>query len=233
MEIILLPITANLHKNGRRWFTLIQLYLLNLVLYDNGAAINAISAQISKTLAVIVMTRKLFTLLIIITIFCSCNRQKVSVLTEDEVYSIINQIIKDDNLPILNVCSRFHQIPIKGDYLSEFTDQDLNFIIESKKSFSGIKIRPNQLKWFNKSENTQKFVSVDTVCNEGTNYNISFPLISSDRRKVLIEFEKDCNCPFGGQGGKTLYIKKNGKWVNTKSFDHWISFNFGKKNNYS
>jgi hypothetical protein len=27
----------------------------------------------------------------------------------------------------------------------------------------------------------------------------------------------------GGQGGQDLYEKKNGHWVKTKGFDHWVS----------
>ncbi|TPG31350.1 hypothetical protein EAH81_26860 [Flavobacterium pectinovorum] len=144
-------------------------------------------------------------------------------LTENEVYTIINEIIVDDSLPIYQACWKFKNIQLTEKYKKEFTEEDLNFIEDQNEIFKNLKIKPNQLKWYKRRQKEFEFTTVDTICDQGILYHISFPIISADRKKVLIEFQEDCNCLLGGQGGKDLYEKKNGHWIRTKSFDQWIS----------
>ena len=108
---------------------------------------------------------------------------------------------------------------------NEFTKEDIDFIERQKSLFKNTTIKSDKLKWLHRRKNTFVSTTIDTVCNEGILYHISFPIISVDRQKVIIEFQEDCNCMLGGQGGKDLYEKKNGHWVRTKGFDHWISEN--------
>lgn len=146
-------------------------------------------------------------------------------LTEDEVYAIINEIIADDSLYVNRVCWKFQEISLTPEIKKEFTEQDLKFIGRQNDLFKNSTIKPDKLKWFHRRTKALVNTTIDTVCNQGILYHISFPLISVDRQKVVIEFQEDCNCMLGGQGGKDLYEKKNGHWVRTKGFDHWISDN--------
>ncbi|MBC8052388.1 MAG: hypothetical protein H7Y13_04945 [Sphingobacteriaceae bacterium] len=160
--------------------------------------------------------------------FGSCN--STPDLKEDEVYTIINEIIADDSLQVDRACWKFVDIPLTTEYEKEFTKQDIEFVSRQKDQFKNITIKPNKLKWYRRRNKAFVNTTIDTVCNQGILYHISFPLISADRKKVIIEFKEDCNCMLGGQGGKDLYEKKNGAWVRTKGFDHWISDNTTLRN---
>lgn len=169
-------------------------------------------------------TQQLIIISALTTLFLSsCNWTPN--LTKDEVYTIVNEIIADDSLYIDRACWKFGNIKLTPEIKKEFNEQDLKFIERQKDLFKNSKINPNKLKWFHKRNNSLAYTTIDTICNEGILYHISFPLISVNRQKVIIEFREDCNCMLGGQGGKDLYEKKNGHWVRTKGFDHWISDN--------
>ena len=146
-------------------------------------------------------------------------------LTEDEVYTILNEIIADDSLYIDKACWKFQSINMTTEMKNEFTKEDLGFIEQQQKLFKNTKIKSYKLKWLHRRKKAFVSTAIDTVCNEGILYHISFPIISVDRSKVIVEFQEDCNCTLGGQGGKDLYEKRNGHWVRTKGFDHWISEN--------
>jgi len=146
-------------------------------------------------------------------------------LTEDELYGIINEIIADDSLFVDRVCWKFQDIEITPELADEFTAKDLRFIRRQQDLYSNSIIKRKKLKYVRRRGEKPVNTVIDTVCNQGILYHVSFPLISADRQKVIIEFQEDCNCSLGGQGGKDLYEKKNGHWVRTKGFDHWISDN--------
>jgi hypothetical protein len=176
-----------------------------------------------------IANRSLILISILTTLlFGAC--QSTPNLTEYEVYNIINEIIADDSLFINKVCWEFRDVQLTEEYKQEFTQDDISFIDRQRELFKNLKVKPNRLKWYIRSTKSFQFTTVYTECNKGSLYHISFPLISVDRQKVLIEFQDDCNCMLGGQGGKDLYEKKNGKWVRTKGFDHWISDNKKWKN---
>jgi hypothetical protein len=146
-------------------------------------------------------------------------------LSEDEVYGIINEIMVDDNLYLNQVCWKFRTIPFKAEYKNEFTEEDIDFIKDQNELFKDLKIKPKKIKWFVKSKKEFVYPTVDTLCDQGLLYHISFPIVSADRKKVIIEFQEDCNCLLGGQGGKYLYEKKNGHWIRKRGYDTWISQN--------
>lgn len=154
-------------------------------------------------------------------------------LKEEEVYTIVNEIIADDSLPIMRACWKFREIELTPEYKKEFTEQDVDFIRRQKELFKNWTIKPNKLKWFQRRNKVFLNTTIDTICDQGILHHISFPLISIDRKKVIIEFQEDCNCMLGGQGGKDLYEKINGHWVRAKGFDHWVSDNkkWNSKNN--
>ena len=167
-------------------------------------------------------TRVLIILSTLTALFLSSCKTKPD-LTEDEVYSILNEIIADDSLSIDKVCWKFQDLKLTEEYRKEFTPDDISFINRQSELFKNLKVKSNKLKWYKRRSKTFDFVTVDTVCDQGILYHISFPLISADRQKAIIEFQEDCNCMLGGQGGQDLYEKKNGHWVRTKGFNHWIS----------
>ena len=151
--------------------------------------------------------------------FLSCNRTPD--LTKDEVYKILNQIIADDSLRLHTVCWQLEDLPITDEY--GFSSNDKKFIDRQKAIFKNFKLEQKQLKFYSKKKQAYDFIYIDTNCNEGILNRLSFPLISVDRQRVVIENTEDCNCMLGGQGGKDLYINRNGHWKLEKSFDRWIS----------
>lgn len=153
--------------------------------------------------------------------FISCN--KPTNLTKDEVYEILNEIIADDSLRLSTICWQVDDLSISGEY--GFGKEDEVFINQQKGIFKKFKIEPKRLKYYSRREKGFVFFDVDTNCNAGFVTRLSFPLISIDRQRVVIENTEDCNCMLGGQGSKDLYVKKNGRWKKEKSFDNWISRN--------
>ena len=144
-------------------------------------------------------------------------------LTGDEVYKILNEIIADDSLSIHRICWKFNELPLTGEYSTVFTQQDKRFITRQKSILTDSIIKPNKLKWYSHRKKSFDFITIDTICDQGILHHLSFPLISADRQKVVIEITENCNCMLGGQGGKNLYEKKNGHWIRTNSFERWIS----------
>jgi hypothetical protein len=160
-------------------------------------------------------------LIVLTTCFISCNRAPD--LTKDEVYKILNEIIADDSLRLYTVCWQVDNLSVANEY--GFSDQDKKFIERQSEVFKNFKFEPNRLKFYSRKKKGFEFVYVDTTCKVGILTRLSFPLISADRQRVVIENTEDCHCMLGGQSGKDLYIKQNGHWKMEKSFDRWISQN--------
>jgi hypothetical protein len=156
----------------------------------------------------------------VVTIFFfGCSRTPD--LTKDEVYNILNEIIADDSLGLNRVCFKSDNISIKEEY--GFTGPDRTFIKRQIRLFKDFKFESGKLKYFKRGENKFDLVQIDTSCQSEFGYVLSFPLISADRQRVVISNTEDCHCLLGGQGGKYLYIKKDGRWKMEKSFEVWIS----------
>jgi hypothetical protein len=159
--------------------------------------------------------------ILVSTFFISCERNKD--LTKDEVYQILNEIIADDSLSLHKVCWKMDRLPVNDEY--GFSESDKKFIKQQGEIFKTFILDKKALKYYSRKTKSFLFADVDTSCKEGILYHLSFPLISVDRQRVVIENTEDCNCMLGGQGGKDLYVKKNGHWKKVKSFDRWISQN--------
>lgn len=139
-------------------------------------------------------------------------------LTEQELYGIINEIIADDSLHVDVVCWKFQDIKWTEAYKEAFNTDDIAFIDHQKALFKNKTILPNAIYWSPRRSTQQYSSFIDSACNKDIVYHISFPLISVDRKKVLIEFREDCNCNMGSTGGKVLYEKKKNHWVKTQNF---------------
>lgn len=148
--------------------------------------------------------------------FSAC--QSTGDLSEQELYGIINEIVADDSLHLEVVCWQFKDIAWKADYKSVFNADDITFIDQQKALFKGKTILPNALHWSPRRSTQQYSSFIDSNCTKDMVYHLSFPLISKDRKKVIIEFSEDCNCNMGSTGGKDLYEKRKGHWVKTQRF---------------
>jgi hypothetical protein len=159
--------------------------------------------------------------ILLATLFISCTRTPD--LTKDEVYKILNEIIADDSLSLYGVCWQVDNLSVSDDY--GFSSKDKKFIDRQKEIFKDFRFEPKRLKFYSWKKQGFSFIYIDTSCNTGILNRLSFPLISTDRQRVVIENTEDCHCMLGGQGSKDLYIKQNGHWKREKSFDSWISQN--------
>jgi len=163
------------------------------------------------------MCKTIISILLSIIFFNSCNRPQD--LTEDEVYSILNEIIQDDSLFFFEICHS----PLEISYSKEYgmTEDDENFIARQKKLFASFEFSENRIKpyyWNYKHE----YVRIDSVCNITRVDRLSFPLISIDRKKVVF---KHIDNGIGGSSGEHLYVKqKNGKWKHERYFNYWIEY---------
>lgn len=166
--------------------------------------------------------RKTAFVFLLLLAFCSCKQQAAD-LSEDEVYSLLNQIIRDDSLYPMRICCKTEMTNPDGEWSSEFSKEDHRFIAQQQKRFSGFRFRPGKLKWHRMHDTALLDCLIDTSCTEGFIYHISFPLISADRKKVLFQLEDDCNCLLGSSGGYYLYVFENGKWRKAKTYRQWIS----------
>jgi hypothetical protein len=170
---------------------------------------------------------KIFSILLgcnFLVFFGSCERK--ADLTETEVYTILNQIIQDDSLRLGPLCSKFQILEAKGENSIGFSGDEMSFVNRQNVLFSGLTIKPNILKkrnWKNFKTGQSPYIVIDSLCSKGIVTILSFPFISPNRQKVLIEITQECNCMLGGQGGKYLYVKIKGHWKRKKSFDTWIS----------
>lgn len=144
-------------------------------------------------------------------------------INEQEIYSLINEIIFDDTIVIHNVCSKLEELKLDSEQLKEFTKDDFHFNEKIKLKFKNLKIKPNSIKYFHLNYKPTDFATIDSTCNKKYVVHLSLPYISVDRKKILIKIDNDCNCFLGGNGGVYLYEKVKGNWLLKKSFDNWIS----------
>jgi hypothetical protein len=167
--------------------------------------------------------KTLFVALTISLVYSSCNKPKN--LTTAEVYKILNEIIADNNIQLDVVCASVYTLPISGEWSSEFTSKDQTFIKDQQKVFKDFKLESHKLKSF--WPRTGKFIDVviDETCKSGILDKLSFPIVSADRQKVLLEIGEDCNCMLGGYDEKILFIKVKGHWKRSKWYDYSISQN--------
>jgi hypothetical protein len=155
---------------------------------------------------------------IIITLFfCSCNTPKD--IEEDEIYSILNGIIADDSLYVGSICSEFVHLYLTDETKKDFSENDIKFINRQIENYKEYRIKPNILKCYICStikNKKQTFVPIIPNCGESTS-TFSFPLISIDRKKVLMEISVLSTT------GIYLFIFQNGHWKKTITHIYIIS----------
>lgn len=151
----------------------------------------------------------------------SCNKGKD--LTEEEIYNILNEIIADDSV-LGPIYFKFSDLYLADNYKKHFSNDDVEFIYRQKSLFAKMKIRPNKLK-----TNYSRFLKVYEELNDGILVHISLPIISIDRKTVLIGFESGGNCNMCESGGKYLYKKINNRWKRIETYEEWISINIKRK----
>jgi hypothetical protein len=154
----------------------------------------------------------------------SCNKGKD--LTEEEIYTIFNEIIVDDSLNLGTVYVEFEDLYLADNYKPNFSKNDIEFIYRQKSLFSSMKIAPNKLKkyyWKKIRKGTSPYLDIQQNITDGVINQFSFPIISIDRKTVLISINSVGNCMLCGGGGKYLYKKINNHWKRVETYDEWIS----------
>ena len=161
----------------------------------------------------------------------TCNKVKKSNITKIEIYQTLNEIILADSIQLDTLCDAFEKFDFYNNaFINEFSNSDKQFAIEQYNLLKSLELDSKKLNYRNKTTNTLKNIAIKTNCGDGLVYNLTLPIISADRKKVLIKITSHSNCMFGSNGGLFLFEKRNNKWVKTKSFDTWISLESKKDN---
>lgn len=166
------------------------------------------------------MKPRIFYILIVFVISCSCNKSKD--LSEKEVYALLNEIIKDDSLKIEKIDANFLDLPLNSTCLNEFSLKDKKFIKEQYEKNRIYKVDTNKIKRYKLQRQVIIINGNDTSVFKGL-LRISYPYISIDRKKVLIIMQENSDIFLGGKGGAYLYIKENVHWKRAKTINNWIN----------
>lgn len=145
-------------------------------------------------------------------------------IKEDEAYALLNELILDDTLIIREVYYQFEGLVLSDDMKKGFTREEVIFMDEQTRNPLVKELKPGKIIWFHKNyKPASDFVKPVYESDSGMVVHMSFPVISPDRKKMLIHWSLDCNCMLGGSGGDDLYIKRNNRWKLVKQFNGWIS----------
>jgi len=151
---------------------------------------------------------------LLLTLLTSCVKKHD--LSQKEIFSIINEIVKDNNLSVHKACFSFDPQLRSKAFLYEFSKNDKKFILRQIELFKNLKINQGDLKYYSFFYKKWFDVKIDTICKEQTLTVFALPLISSDRELVILGYYPP------GQGGEYLYKKRNEHWILVKTFEHWI-----------
>lgn len=166
----------------------------------------------------------LFTAGVLILVLLSACKSKPKPVSEAEAYTLLNELILDDTLVIREVYYRFAGLTLSDEMKKEFTAEEVEFMEGQIRKPLAKELKPRTITWFHKNYNPDRdFVKPVYEADSGSVVHMSFPIISPDRKKILIHWKRDCNCMLGGSAGDNLYVKKNGRWKRTKTFNGWIS----------
>ena len=77
--------------------------------------------------------------------------------------------------------------------------------------------------WKKIRKGTSPYLDIQQNITDGVINQFSFPIISIDRKTVLISINSVGNCMLCGGGGKYLYKKINNHWKRVETYDEWIS----------
>jgi hypothetical protein len=162
--------------------------------------------------------KNLIVIILVSILLIESNCSKQNEVTEKELYSIINQIISDDSLRFGSLDNKFSDFRFSENCINEIEKKDLGFILKQMKKFKGLQLKNKCLKEYWPIDNKYHFINIDSTSNN----NISIPLITKNRNKILICISTNKGL-LSGQGAIYIYIKKNGKWIRKKTIDNWIS----------
>jgi hypothetical protein len=144
----------------------------------------------------------------------------------DRKYQILNEVIKDNDFKIDEVCNHFDDVTFFDNNIVDFAIWDKISVQTQKVSNRFYEVRENAIQFFPDSDSKSPVVSkLESNCEMDNKfvYKVSLPIVSSDGQTVLIKITQDCNCGLGGQGGEYLFKKIDGKWKITNRFNVWIS----------
>lgn len=144
-------------------------------------------------------------------------------VTEEEAYALLNEVIIDDTLVMTEVYYRFDDFALSDEMKKEFTNDEVEFMEKQISELQVKEVKPNRIAWFHRGYKKGDFVKLLHSADSESYESISFPIISPDRKKLLIHQSYHCNCMLGGSGSDNLYVKKNDRWKLVKSFNGWIS----------
>lgn len=164
----------------------------------------------------------LFFILSIVITGCESKPQPKPI-TEAEAYALFNELILDDTLIIYDIYYRFAGLSLTDDMKPEFTPDEVAFMEAQIRKPLAKELKPRTIIWFHKNYTPDDFVKPVYEKDSGIVTHISFPVISPDRKKMLIHWYTDCNCMLGGSSSDDLYVKQNGRWKLKATFNGWIS----------
>lgn len=162
------------------------------------------------------MKRIAFFLIISFLIISFTSCKKNADLSKEEVFTIMNEIIKDNNFDVSETCSTFDKQLRSVAFLFEFSQYDKKFVLHQIEINKDLKIKKGNLKSFSTYQKKWHDVIVDSSCDHDILTVFAFPLISSDRKSVIFGFYSP------GQGGEYLFKKQNDHWILKKTFEHWV-----------
>jgi hypothetical protein len=169
------------------------------------------------------MTKSPIIIFLITTLlFSSCIRP--ADLCEEEVYTILNEIITDDSLSFSPTLSSTLDEPrFDSAVRSRFYEDDVTFILRQMKLFADLQIKPNKIKRPNWKTLMQKNTSPFALIVQGRPDTIpysyfSLPIISADRKKVILTIGQGGGFMRGGHE-TFMYEKSDNHWTCTEKLD--------------
>lgn len=152
------------------------------------------------------------------SIIAGCGSEPKPV-TEEEAYEAINDLIFQDTIIEESICGSFADMGLTNEMENYFSSEDFEFIEQQKKITRQLK--PNRIVYFHGGYKEGDFAKLNKNCEYGSQY--SYPLFTTDRKKMLIHIEY--HSEYYGSTGDFVYLKKNGRWKLIKSFNEskWIA----------
>jgi hypothetical protein len=163
--------------------------------------------------------KRIISIGIIITLLTS---NLFSQVQENDIYDVLNEILKLNKVESLQLSSKAFDIPnpIQHEFIEWCINQaenkidkslvDSAFIIEQTKKF-------NELKW-----NKKKIEKEIEIQKKATHY-FSIPLFLNERKDIVIVYHSEYYGPLAASGTYEMYQKINNKWKLKTIMLLWIS----------
>ena len=156
----------------------------------------------------------LYLKIVFIICLCSfgliCCKSGPNPVTEEEAYNAFNEVIVDDTLVFSEICEQTSSnISVDESIKKYVTEEEFEYLKQQTKKVLPKKWKPNRIIYFHGGYKKGDFVKLQKDCSNSSRY--SFPILTPDRKKLLIRFES-LSTFLGGSSANYLYEKKNGKW---------------------